>query len=104
MYHAAPTGCRKSIERHGLASRRNATPGLTGTYLWERPEQALAYAAPLGDDVWIVACAVPLEFGGPSRSWLASGGHPIQFRRSACTAYCGSRAMRPRFDADAPVA
>ncbi len=66
MYHAASRACRDSIARHGLDSRLDSTPGLHGTYLWERAEQAVAYAAPLGDDVWIVECTgVPLEFGGP---------------------------------------
>jgi hypothetical protein len=65
-YHAAPRACRASIESYGLDSHRDSIAGLPGTYLWERPEQAVAYAAPLRDDVWVVDCTgIPLEFGGP---------------------------------------
>lgn len=66
LYHVAPRHSRASIEQHGLDSSRDTLPGLPGTYLWETIEQARAYAAPLGDDIWIVECArIPLAFGGP---------------------------------------
>jgi hypothetical protein len=66
LYHVAPRHSRASIEQHGLDSSRDSLPGLPGTYLWETIEQASGYAAPLGDDIWIVECAgIPLEFCGP---------------------------------------
>jgi hypothetical protein len=66
LYHVAPRQSRASIEQYGLDSSRERLPGLAGTYLWEKIEQASAYAAPLGDDIWIVECTgIPLEFGGP---------------------------------------
>jgi hypothetical protein len=43
--------------------------------LWQTIEQASAYAASLGDDIWIVDCGgIPLEFGGqfsiaPGERW-----------------------------------
>jgi hypothetical protein len=40
--------------------------GLPGTYLWQTIALASGYAAPLGDDIWVVECSgIPLEFGGP---------------------------------------
>jgi hypothetical protein len=66
LYHVAPRHARASIERHGLDSARDSLPGLAGTYLWETIAQASAYAAPLGDDIWIVECTgILLAFCGP---------------------------------------
>ncbi len=66
LYHVAPRHARASIERHGLDSARDSLPGLPGTYLWETIAQASAYAAPLGDDIWIVECTgISLAFCGP---------------------------------------
>lgn len=66
LYHAAPRHCRGSIEQHGLDSSRDTLRGLPGTYLWQTIALASGYAAPLGDDIWVVECSgIPLEFGGP---------------------------------------
>ena len=66
LYHVAPRYCRASIQQHELDSSRDAIPGLMGTYLWQTIEHPRAYAAPLGDDIWIVECSgIPLDFGGP---------------------------------------
>lgn len=80
MFHCAPRESRCSIGQHGLNSG-SARGGLAGTYLWERLEDARAYALWF-EDIWVVDVTGLLveESYVPGEAWLPTSLEPGRVR------------------------